>query len=89
MNQSCVPAYTLCQGIHLPGLAGSFRLTEAVVELHQQPLGKRLPCAIDASVVEHLGVLPADSHSISDAAVQVCALTLLSLKGHPSKRCAT
>ena len=84
-----VPAYALGECIHLLGLAGGLWLAEAVVELHQQPLSEGLAGPVDASVVEHLGVLSADAHGVGDAAVQVGALALLSLQGHPAKGCAT
>lgn len=82
------PAYSLRQSVHLPGLAGSFCLTEAVVELQQQPLGEGLTRSVDASIVEDLGMLAADAHGVGRAAVQVGALALLPLQGHPAERCA-
>lgn len=85
-NSDYRPSYALGQGVHLPGLAGGFCLTEAVVELQQQSLGEGLSRSVDASVVEDLGVLAADAHRVGRAAVQVGALALLPLQGHPTKR---
>lgn len=88
-TQLSLPAYAFGQAVHLFGFLIRLRLAQAVVELHQQPLSKRLSCTINASVVKHFGVLPADAHGISGATVQVGALALLSLEGHPAKRCTT
>lgn len=57
-----------------------------MVELQQQPLGEGLPRSVDASVVENFGVFAADAHSVGGAAVQVGALALLPLQGHPTER---
>ena len=72
----------------MPGLAGGVRLTEPVVELYKQALCKGLAGTVDAAIVEDLGVLAADANRICSAAVQVCALTLLALEGHPAECCA-
>lgn len=57
-----------------------------MVELQQQPLGEGLSRSVDASVVEDLGVLAADAHRVGRTAMQVGALALLSLQGHPAER---
>ena len=85
-SRRLLPAYPLGQRVHLPRLGRGVLLAEAVVELHQQPLGERLAGAVDAAVVEDLGVLAADAHRVGRAAVQVGALALPPLQGHPAER---
>lgn len=72
----------------MSGFFGGLRLTEPVVELHEQALCKGLACAVDAAVVEDLGMLATDSHGVCRPAVQIRALTPLALKGHPAKSSA-
>lgn len=85
----CLPAQAFGKCVHLPSFTGCFLLAQSVIELHEQSLGKRLAGSINPSVVEDLGVFTADAHSICGTAVQIRALTFLSLERHPSKCCAS
>lgn len=80
------PPQSFCKCIHLSSFAGCFLLAQAMIELHEQSLGKRLTGPINPAVVEDLGVLAADPNSVCSPAVQIRGLTLLPLKRHPPKR---
>lgn len=57
-----LPSDPLRDRIHVLRLLICLLLSQAVIELHQQALSKRLASPVDAPIVEDLGMLPADPH---------------------------